>query len=192
MKKIYAKITRVAVVALMVVALVAGCDSNKDRSLISEHNYNLLLGGAILDEMVAIYNMNVAYTGSNVNMTVPGPLAGTVTITGSATGNKEGLTTVDLTYDMENARYVHVNGNFEALIIITGVVREKGSWNNGTGFKAQTYSGNDVHIEGYVKYEKGSDYDLKVVNDTGSLNISIANKTVTVNFAGHQASWRYN
>lgn len=155
-------------------------------SNLSQRSIDNSTANNIINCTVDIYNQNVAgrvqgaYNGQTVNC----PNGGTVLIQGIATkANSSNLTTVDLTYTMNNCVETRPNHSFT----YTGVVTNKGSFDISTNFVSETIqSSGNVTMNGTISF---TGYNTATVNQTTTFTVNRGYDTASGNIGGRTFSY---
>ncbi len=135
---------------LAVLSMSFGC--KKEPLTVSDHNYYNYLACAILRAQVTFYNQHIAGTTiSAPDMEFEAPYGGTVHITGSVSTASNGLTTVNLNYDMNNVKWIESFSNSTSgTVYMTGTLNEVGSFSG--DYKSTTCTSQNLQITGEVHY----------------------------------------
>jgi hypothetical protein len=185
--------TRTLLLSLMTLAMASlllnSCKKSDDSgTTISDENFYSQLGYGLVKCYTDIYNQNLAGkpTGSQ-NLTVSGPMGGTVVITGTTTyDDTHGITTTDLLFDMTGVEYSlsHTENNKTWTIQVTlnGPVTYTGSFS--PSYTSLNHQSAGIRIKGTVNY----DGTTRNIDESGEVSIN-RSSTISVNIFGHKASW---
>jgi len=135
---------------------------------------------ALIKSYTDIYNQNLAGTPTGaINMTVNGPLGGTVTITGSSSyDNTHSITTVDLNLSMDEIITITSYAN----LTLTGSTTYTGSFSD--TYTSVNHQSDNIHIDGSVTRNSV----VRQINMAGEVSIN-RTSTVTAIIFGHTVSW---
>ena len=183
---------------LFLLTVPVGCDKNEDDpdpepvpTVISDSNFYLMMSNAITNCFLDVYNQNFAGkpTGKQ-NITVNGPMGGTVTITGTTAVASNGINTVDLLYDMNaikvtySAKDATTKESWVAEFTLTGDTTYKGSFNS-TDYTSISHISQSLNIRGSVKFRETT----RTIDQTGQISISKTFTRTSVNIFGYTNSW---
>lgn len=138
------------IVMLVVLSMSFGC--KKELPTVSDHTYYNYLTCTILRAQVAFYNQHIAGTTiSAPDMEFEAPYGGTVHITGSVSTTSNGLTTVNLNYDMNNVKWIESFSNGSSgTVYMTGTLNEIGSFSD--DYKSTTCTSDNLQMTGEMHY----------------------------------------
>lgn len=170
--------------------LTVSCQKDEDvPATISDDNFYIGIGAALINCYVDIYNQNLAGmpTGSQ-NITSNGPMGGTVVITGTDSyDNTHGITTADLLFSMTEVKYIYSypgsnNKTWRAEVILTGSTTYAGSFSN--SYTSVNHQANNLHIVGSVTY----DGTVRIIDMSGNVSLN-RSSTTSANIFGHTVTW---
>jgi hypothetical protein len=132
-----------------------------------------------------IYNQNLAgHPVGGQNITVSGPMGGTVIITGS-TGysSNNGITTTDLVFSMNLIQYSTNVSGFETQITLTGAATYTGSFSS--SYTSVNHQSNNLHVTGSVTHND----IVRKIDMTGIVSINRLTSSITATIFGNTVSW---
>lgn len=162
---------------LLIATLLAptpACNTEK----ISDDVFYECLAKAVAYCYMDIGNQNLAGSPTGTqNMTVNGPMGGTVVITGSNSASGS-IVTEDLVFTMTNVKYIWLDTE----ITLNGSTTCKGSHSD--NYESLSYVAGNMHITGSVE----KDGDTRTLDETGTVNYNSAS-THSADILGHSVSW---
>jgi len=168
-----------------VMLFVSGCKKDDEEEdtpppTMSDDSFYKDIAVGLINCYVDIYNQNLAGTTTgNVNITVNGPMGGTVTITGtSGYDNTHGITTLDLLYTMTNIKYVNAYVN----LTLTGGSTYTGSFSD--DYTSVNHQSDNLYIKGTVTRNTIT----RAIDMTGEVSINRTTGTTAIIF-GHTVIW---
>ena len=181
-----------AILVMSSTLLLAGSCSKDDSATpgsINDENYYKMVGNALINCYVDIYNQNLAGvpTGEH-NITTEGPLGGTVIITGTTSyDNTHNITGTDLVFSMTGVKYTYSfedssGKNWTTQITLTGSSTYSGTFSN--SYTSVNHHSVNLMITGTVNNEGVS----RSIDDSGEVSIN-RSSIIVVNLFGHTVSW---
>lgn len=177
------------IVLLFLSFILASFISSCDTEDIPDESMYTNVSRSIVSCTRDIHNQNIAGkpTGSH-DMTIEGPLGGTIHITGTSSVDTEHeLYTKDVIYDFQNVKYIYVSQYYTTEITIYGMVNIKGSQAK-TGYISMHYSSDELHIKGIIYYIK----NRKLIRDidlNGEIAINETTSKTTAIICGNSVSY---
>jgi hypothetical protein len=176
-------------VILLVLASSCSKDTTTEPETVSDKIFYEQLGSTIIKCYTDIYNQNLAGkpTGTQ-NITSPGPMGGSVIITGTNSIDKtHDITTTDISFSMTNVQYTKsqtsTSGNTTATteITLTGTTTYFGSFSS--SYTSINHQSQNLHIKGSVTYAGVvRNIDMTgpvIINRSSSISVSIFGNTVS-------------
>ncbi|HPT15215.1 MAG TPA: hypothetical protein PK796_10525 [Bacteroidales bacterium] len=132
-----------------------------------------------------VYNQNLAgHPAGGQNMTVNGPMGGTVIITGNTSYDQtHGITTVDLVFNMTSVKYTTNSNDWLTEITMTGSITYTGSFSD--SYTSLNHQSSAMQITGTVTH----DGDERAIDESGPVSINLSDSDITANIFGHSVSW---
>lgn len=158
-------------------------DDDKDEDItptLSDESFYKEVAFALIKSYTDIYNQNLAGTPTGaINMTVNGPLGGTVTITGTSSyDNTHGITTVNLFLSMSDIITISSYAN----LTLTGGTTYAGSFSD--TYTSVNHQSDNIYINGSVTRNGVT----RQIDMTGEVSINRTSTTTAIIF-GHTVSW---
>ena len=172
----------------MLLMLANSCGPDKTVTVpitISDDNFYSSIGYSLVKCYNDIYNQNLAgHTVGGHNITVNGPMGGTVIITGT-TGysSNNGITTTDLIFSMTSVKYVTNASGFETEITLTGATTCTGSFSS--SYTSLNHQSNNLHISGSVTHND----IVRKIDRTGIVSINRLTSSISATIFGNTVSW---
>lgn len=160
-------------------------DDNNSTTAISDDNYYKQIGYSLVMCYNDIYNQNLAgHPVGSQNITVNGPMGGTVIITGS-TGysSNNNITTTDLIFSMTSIKYVTNASGFETEITLTGATTYTGSFSD--SYTSVNHQSDNLYISGSVTHND----IIRKIDMTGVVSINRLTSSITATIFGNTVSW---
>ena len=152
---------------------------------ISDDNFYKQIGYSLVSCYIDIYNQNLAgHPVGYQNITVNGPMGGTVIITGTdGYSSNNGITTTDLIFSMTSVKYVTNASGFETEITLTGATTCTGSFSS--SYTSENYQSNNLHISGSVTHND----IVRKIDRTGIVSINRLTSSISATIFGNTVSW---
>ncbi|MCB2220478.1 MAG: hypothetical protein KQI35_08795 [Bacteroidetes bacterium] len=189
--------TRVKMRAFVVMAmsctllLISSCSKDEETvsPSISDENFYKMVGNALINCYVDIYNQNLAgVTTGEHNITTTGPLGGSVLITGTTSyDNTHHITGTDLVFSMTGVKYTYSftdnNGkSWTTQITLSGNTTYSGTFSN--TYTSVNHQSDLLLITGTVSHEGIT----RSMDDSGVVSIN-RSSIIVANIFGHTVSW---
>jgi hypothetical protein len=181
-----------AVMAVSCMLLLASSCSKDEEAVpasISDENLYKMVGNALINCYVDIYNQNLAGVVTGVHsITTTGPLGGTVLITGTTSyDNTHMITGTDLILTMNGVKYTYSftdnNGkNWTTQVTLTGSTTYSGTFSN--SYTSVNHQSDPLMITGTVNHEGIK----RTLDESGPVSIN-RSSIIVVNIFGHTVSW---
>jgi len=186
------KIRPFAIMAMFCMLLIASScskDESATPATISDENFYKMVGNALINCYVDIYNQNLAgATTGEQNITSAGPLGGSVTITGTTSyDNTHGITGTDLVFTMTGVKYTYSfidnNGNnWTTQVTLSGATTYSGTFSN--NYTSVNNQSDNLLINGIVSNEGIK----RAIDDSGVVSIN-RSSIIVADIFGHTVSW---
>ncbi len=177
---------------LLVISLLS-CEGSAvvdESATISDENFYMEIGSTLIYCYEDIWNQNIAGKPIGTkNLTVDGPMGGTVTITGyTSYDEKLGIATPDLVFSMTAVKYTYTctgsnNKTWITDVTLTGSTTFKGSFSE--SYTSLNHQSDNLHIKGSVTYDGTI---IRNIDMSGEVRINRSTKT-SCNIFGHIVAW---
>lgn len=167
----------ITISTLLVLMTISSCgDSPAEPAGPDQEEIDFWTGYGIVSCFYFIWNQNIAGTPAGpIDITVPGPLGGSVHIIGS-TANSGEIQSCDLTLEMAACR--SMNDNYD--LTLTGNLVCSGSWSTSQSYVAMGYTSEVLTFSGTVQ--------STTVNETGPVAINETNDGIAGTICGRSFS----
>ena len=172
----------------MLLMLTNSCGPDKTVTVpitISDDNFYYSIGYSLCMCYNDIHNQNLAgHPVGSHNITVNGPMGGTVIITGTdGYSSSTDITTSDLIFSMTSVKYVTNASGFETEITLTGATTFTGSYSD--SYTSLNHQSNNLHISGSVTHND----IIRKIDMTGIVSINRLTSSITATIFGNTVSW---
>jgi hypothetical protein len=182
--------TRILMLPIIVLGILAVLNSSckkddENPDSINDDMFFKQLGYSLVMCYTDIYNQNLAgHTTGAQNLSVNGPMGGTVTITGT-TGHSSSnnITTTDLLFMMTSVNYTSSSNGYLTEITLSGPATYTGSFSG--SYVSLNHQSENLFMVGTVTYE-GTSRNIQM---TGEVSINRLSSSVAANIFGNTVAW---
>lgn len=156
-----------AVVAMAM--MTTGC-KDEEEATVSDNTYYNALACTVRGAMSTVFNQNIAGTSNTApDMDIAAPYGGTVHLSGTINKSSDGLTSIDLTYEFDNVKWIwaYSDNSASSEVHLTGTVHEVGTYISSEQYMNVTTSSESLKMTGTVKSGEAS----RTVDELGKISL---------------------
>lgn len=160
---------------------ITACTKDDKAKTMSDDIFYKEIGYCLAKSYSDIYNQNLAGKPVGaINMTTPGPMGGTVVITGTTTQDaSHDITGTDLLLNLTAVPYSTTTTN----ITQSGIVSYKGSFS--PTYNNTSHLSDNITLVGKVT----SGGVTREINQSGAISINVTKTNVSATIFGHNVNW---